>query len=80
MDAYHNFGGYPNVPGYGLLVALEVNTSATPNTIDTEWSYGFNGPSGASPAVLPVSGGSKSVIYFDGYGNHSCPRQVLTGV
>jgi hypothetical protein len=69
MDAYRNFGGYANVDGYGLLVALQVNTS----TIDIKWSYAFNGPSGASPAVLPISGGSNSAIYFDGYGNND-PR------
>jgi hypothetical protein len=67
MDAYRNFGGYANVDGYGLLVAFEVNLTPTPPTIDTKWSYVFNGPSGASPAVLSASG--DSAIYFDGYGN-----------
>jgi hypothetical protein len=67
MNAYHNFGGYAGVDGYGMLVAFEVNAS----TISTPWSgvgYQFNGPSGASPVVLPVSGGSNSAIFFDGYG------------
>ena len=73
MNAYRNFAPYANVDGYGLLVALEVNTSSSPNTIDIKWNYAFNGPSGASPAVVAVSGGSNSAIYFDGFGNND-PR------
>jgi hypothetical protein len=65
MNAYHNFTPYLDDDGYGMLVALQV----TGSTITTEWSYSFNGPSGASPVVLPVPGGSNSAIYFDGYGS-----------
>ncbi len=64
MNAYHNFGAYAPVDGYGLLVALQVDTSA----IDIKWSDPFNGPSAASPVVMPVSGGPNSAIYFDGHG------------
>ncbi|MFN0104612.1 MAG: hypothetical protein ACKV2U_21305 [Bryobacteraceae bacterium] len=59
--------------GYGQMIAFEANSIT--GTIDTKWSYSFAGPSGASPVVLPVAGGSKSDIYFDGFGNMD-PRLI----
>lgn len=70
MNAYNNFGSLMYVDGYGLLVAFEVNVTSVPNTIDVRWKFSFNGPSGASPAVRPVSGTTNSTIYFDGFGNN----------
>lgn len=66
MNAYHNFSPYNGIDGEGLFFALEVNL--TTMTIDTAWSYPFNGPSGATPTALPVSGGTNTALFFDGYG------------
>jgi hypothetical protein len=43
---------------YGLLVALDVDTS-TP-AINQDWAFPFGGPSGSSPVVIG------DVVYFDG--------------
>jgi hypothetical protein len=79
MNAYYT--GDDMADDYGMLVAIDVNTSG--GAMTTGWSsspFTFGGPSGASPAVRNVSG--TNVIYFDGdyptspTGNATC---VISG-
>jgi hypothetical protein len=73
MNAYRNFSGFPTIDGCGELIAFEANPAGT---IDFKWGYPFNGPSGASPVVLPVADGSNSDIFFDGFGNSGDSRLI----
>jgi hypothetical protein len=65
MNAYAPPGDTTDESGYGLLVAIDVDTSGSMASTSL---FAFGGTSGASPAVLPitVNGSTASVIYFDG--------------
>jgi hypothetical protein len=57
----------------GRLYAIDITSPTTANgtpTMTVAWSYSIEGPSGASPMVLPATSGAPvgDQIYFDGSG------------